>query len=229
MNTATALQRDSRLQEGVAAFQRGYYRKHKQRFLALVKGQTPHTLFITCADSRISPNAVTDTDPGELFTVRNIGNVVHAATDAEGAAVASALEYGIGVLGVADVIVCGHSHCGACASLYDGGHAHGSVDLAHTRRWMEAGHEVRGAILAAAARHGTATVLKSRQQKRELLEATEKAMVVKSLSNLLTYPFVKEHVEDGRLRIHGWYYRMESGEIEAYDPDALAFAPLVRR
>jgi carbonic anhydrase len=219
----------SALKKGVSKFRRGYFRRHRDKFENLVRhGQNPGTLFVTCADSRILPHALTHTAPGELFVLRNVGNMVPPWTpEQECTAVGSAVEYAVGVLGVSDIVVCGHSHCGACAALYDDDPG---PELAMTARWLEQGARVRSLILEKAAldEGGLESVLQSRDKKAQLLRATERAMVVQHLRNLLTYPGVAPRVERGELAIHGWYYSLESGAIESYDPQRLAFVPLDR-
>ena len=215
----------ARLSRGVSTFQRGFYRRNKRHFVSLARhGQTPHTLFITCSDSRVDPGALTSTLPGELFMVRNIGNLVHPHSQDGGEcrAVASAIEYATHALGITDIVVCGHSHCGACASLYSDGHV---ADLAHTQQWMREGLKVKEQLLARAPRD-IVELKRSREATQQLLRATEKAMVVNSLNNLLTYPAVQAGLEEGRLALHGWHYMLETGEIEHYRPDTRAFAPL---
>jgi carbonic anhydrase len=217
-----------RLAKGVTRFRRGYFRRNRERYAELVReGQTPHALFITCADSRVLPHAMTGTDPGELFVLRNVGNMVPPwAPTSECAAVGSAIEYAVQVLGVADIVVCGHSHCGACAALY----ADEQDDMQLTAKWLRQGDRVRELVIEKTGLddEGLRSALRSRERRAQLLRATERAMVVQHLSNLMTYPAVAGKVEAEELNLHGWYYTLESGEIERYDPDRLAFLPLQR-
>lgn len=215
------------LLKGVAKFQRGYYRRNRERYAQLVKeGQNPGTLFVTCADSRILPDQVTGADPGDLFVLRNVGNMI-PPHDPELAdpGVGSAIEYAVSVLNVEQIIVCGHSHCGACAALYAGP---SEEDMPLTRKWLGQGARVRDIVLEKAG--GSAETMdelfKSGHRREELLRATEKAMVVQHLENLKRYPVVAKRAEEGRLAVHGWYYAIETGEVEFYDPERLAFVPL---
>jgi carbonic anhydrase len=217
------------LARGVARFRRGHFRRHRDRYAALARdGQSPHALFITCADSRILPHALTHTEAGELFVLRNVGNMV-PPYDAQQpcAAVGSALEYAVELLGVEHIVVCGHSHCGACAALYDEAPAPDAGPSA-IRQWLAQGERVKTLVLdkAAHGEGGLAAVMQSSERKAQLLRATERAMVVQHLANLLGYPGIAPRVEAGELELHGWYYRLESGEIERYDPQRLAFVPL---
>lgn len=134
------------LVKGVTRFHRGYFRKNRGRFAELVRhGQNPSTLFITCADSRIIPHAITNTDPGDLIVARNFGNMVPPCEDGhECNSTGAGIEYALSVLGVSKIVVCGHSHCGACAALYQH-EAH--EDLALTQKWLTQGNAVRDLVL----------------------------------------------------------------------------------
>ncbi|GAB3765536.1 carbonic anhydrase [Ramlibacter monticola] len=215
---------------GTARFRRGYFRKKREKYLDLVRnGQNPATLFITCADSRIIPSAVTGTDPGELFVIRNVGNMVPACNGSQHCpSTGAGIEYAVTVLGVRDITVCGHSHCGACAALFQD---RSNPELVLTGKWLEQGRSVRDLVLhQAAPDYGPgAPVFRSRAEREQVLRATEKAMVVQHLRNLMSYPAVAHRVAAGELKLNGWYYEIESGEIEAYDPDRLAFVPIERQ
>jgi len=216
--------------KGVARFQRGYFRKRRNAFANLVRnGQNPHTLFITCADSRILPHAITDSDPGDLFVMRNVGNMVPpCAPDSDCAATGSAIEYAVAVLGVSEIVVCGHSHCGACAALFQDAESTPNPDLQLTQRWLKQGGEVRDLVLRkATADYDAATpIFRSRAEREQMLRATEAAMVVQHLANLMTYPVVARRVAEQKLTLHGWYYEIEKGLVQTYDRERLAFVPL---
>jgi carbonic anhydrase len=213
--------------KGVAKFRRGYFRKNREKFVDLVRnGQKPSTLFITCADSRVIPHAITHTDPGDLFVVRNVGNMVPPYEQGQDCTSTGAgVEYAVSVLGVSEIVVCGHSHCGACAALYQPGP---DDDLALTQKWLAQGQQVRDLILdqAAAEYDNVTPIFRSRAEREQVLRATEKAMVVQHLANLLTYPAVARRVAEGSLSLHGWYYVIERGVVEYYDAQRLAFLPL---
>jgi carbonic anhydrase len=217
----------TKFKRGVTRFQRGYFRRNREQFRNLVQdGQNPSTLFITCADSRIVPHALTHSEPGDLFVLRNVGNLVPAyAANDPCAAVGSAIEYSVVVLGVEHIIVCGHSHCGACAALYAGEETPG---LTITRQWLRQGREVRDLILQQSGTDdaGAAALLASREQREQVLRSTERAMVVQQLRNLESYDVVAERVRAGTLTLHGWYYEIETGTVEEYDPERPAFVPL---
>jgi len=214
--------------KGAARFRKGYHSKHRETFVRLVEdGQSPHTLFITCADSRVVPHAMTHASPGDIFVLRNVGNMVPACTpELNCSSTGAAIEYATSVLGVHEIVVCGHSHCGACAALYDDDEH--SDELALTRHWLAQGRGVRELILREAS-PGTdklTPLFRSRDDTQQVLRATEKAMVVQHLANLMTYPAVARRVAEKTLRLHGWHYTIETGRIERYDPERLCFVPL---
>lgn len=217
----------SLLTKGVQSFRRGYYRRKRDDFSALVKnGQNPHTLFITCADSRILPEALTQSSPGDIFVMRNVGNMVPAYESAhEVTSIGSAIEYAVDVLKVSNIVVCGHSHCGACAALYD---PHLPQKLPITSRWIEQGKAVKAVVLSEInlRNQAVSSVLCSHAHRQEILRATERAMIVQHLENLRSYPSVAQATATGQLQVHGWYYIIENGEVEQYDRNRLAFVPV---
>jgi len=206
----------SSLLEGNEMFKKSYFKKHEKELLELAeKGQNPSALFIGCADSRVIPNLITQTDPGELFVLRNVGNFVAPYNpDEDYHSTAAGIEYAVTALEVSEIIICGHTHCGAIASLYS------EIDekpFIHTKKWLTLGSKAKSLSLLA---------LGKTAPKEELLRLTEKLSVVSQIEHLLTYPYVKQRVDEGSLHIHGWIYDMESGNIEYYDPDEYAFKSL---
>jgi carbonic anhydrase len=216
------------LAKRVRAFQRGFARQHQKELSDLVRyGQKPTRLFISCADSRIVPDALTGSKPGENFSVRVVGNIVPPYDLAHpDVAVGSAVEYAVKVLGIEEIIVCGHSHCGACAALITGN----SPELVLTHRWLEHGLPVRKAIETQLEAGGLylGQVLASHDSRNEVFRAAERAMVVSQLKNLRSYPFVEELVAKGELRVRGWYYEIEKGLVEQYDAKSLSFVPVAQ-
>lgn len=184
------------LVKGVQKFRRGYYRRNREDFSQLIKeGQNPHTLFITCADSRILPEALTQCSAGDIFVMRNVGNMVPAyGSDFEVSSIGSAIEYAVEVLKVSNIVVCGHSHCGACAALYN---PTLEQTLPITSRWIEQGKSVKSIILSEldTRKNTTVPALGSHVHREEVLRATERAMVVQHLNNLRTYPSVIKAVK----------------------------------
>jgi len=197
-------------------FQNLNFKQNENRFKQLVHdGQNPKALFIGCSDSRVVPELITGSKPGDLFIVRNIGNFVAPfKPDEDYHATASAIEYAVGVLGISDIIICGHSHCGAINELYN--QVTYSEDIIHTIKWLELGTPAKEQALS----------LFPNVPKEELLRYTEKISVLFQLDNILTYPMVKKRVDEGSLFLHGWYYDIITGVISYYDDESDSFKPL---
>jgi carbonic anhydrase len=202
-----------KLFDGLHHFQKNIFSSQRELFERLVKGQSPETLFITCSDSRINPNLLTQTEPGELFILRNAGNIVPpygAANGGEGATI----EYAVAALDVKDIIICGHSHCGAMKGLLD---PDSLWELPQVSQWLS---------------HAEATRRIMRENYTELtdndlLTATVEENVLVQLENLRTHPSVAARLARGRLNMHGWVYQIETGKVFAYDPEQGQFLPLV--
>lgn len=213
---------DNRLKEfgeGHKTFQSVKFKKNEERFKHLInEGQNPKALFIGCSDSRVMPAMITGSKPGDLFIVRNIGNFVAPFNpDADYHATASAIEYATTVLEVSDIIVCGHSHCGAIEALFK--NIKPTAENIHTIKWLDLGQEAKKVAMLAY----------KDQSNEKMLRYTEKISVVYQIDNLLTYPGIQRRVEDGTLFLHAWYYDMQSGDIEYYDDDNYEFKPLIQK
>jgi len=213
---------NNRLEEfekGHEAFKKVKFNRSKERFKKLVaEGQSPKALFIGCSDSRVMPAMITGSKPGDLFIVRNIGNFVAPYKPAaDYHATASAIEYAVSILEVSDVIVCGHSHCGAIASLFQD--IKQTAENIHTVKWLELGAEAKKVALLAH-KHDSEDVM---------LRYTEKMSVVYQLDNLLTYPAVKRKVAEGTLFLHGWHYDIENGDITYYNDENYEFKALTQK
>jgi carbonic anhydrase len=192
--------------EGVVRFRNEDFDEHRELFEQLGDGQSPHTLFIGCSDSRVVPNLITKTLPGELFVVRNIANIVPPyRVSQDFAATTSAIEYAVLVLGVQNIVVCGHSNCSGCSALYlpDASFK----EIPNVKKWLELSLPVKK------------QVLEDLQDKDDALIHwhTEQINIAQQIKHLLTYPFIKERFKDGRLNIFGWYYIIETGEVYSYD------------
>lgn len=200
--------------EGVKEFNAKDFLEHKDLFSSIGKKQKPHTLFIGCSDSRIVPNLITKTLPGELFVVRNIANIVPLYRETEEyVATTSCIEYAVKVLGIDNIIICGHSNCGGCNALLKSEAE--LADLPHTRKWLELARRVRERI---------------EQEKIESEEErewrTEQLNVIEQMNHLITYPYIKERYRRNEINIFGWYYIIETGEVFNYDKDARAFVKI---
>lgn len=200
-----------KLLEGIVKFRQRDFEDHKDLFRELKDKQKPHTLFITCSDSRIDPCMITKTLPGELFIIRNVANIVPPCrvTD-DYVATTSAIEYAVLALEVENIIICGHTNCGGCAAGLD---PERSADLPHTRKWLELINPVRDKILA-----------ETPEEQKELSNwLMEQGNVVEQLKNLMTFPYIKERVETGKLTISGWHYVIETGEVLIYNNESNKF------
>lgn len=188
------------------------FEEQRKHFENLGRQQSPHTLFIGCSDSRVVPSLITQSVPGELFIVRNIANLVPPYRESgEYLATTSAIEYAVQILNVKSIIVCGHSNCGGCAALY-----HDPADLEkipHTRRWLELAMPAKEKVLN--------MISGTDHAAREWL--TEQINVVEQLNQLLTYPYIKERVDGGQIRISGWHYLIHTGDIYQYDENSGQF------
>lgn len=201
-----------KLVAGIHKFQQDGFRPMQGMFESLAQGQHPETLFITCADSRIDPNLLTQSQPGDLFILRNAGNLVPPHGASGGGEVAT-IEFAVAGLGVRDIIVCGHSHCGAMKGLLD--------------------PEMLTALPAMAAwlSHAdtTARIVRDHYQHLEgekLLTACTEENVLVQLDHLRTLPAVASRLVKGDLHLHGWVYKIETGEVSAYEPATGQFVPL---
>jgi len=198
--------------KGLRDFKKSYFTKYRELFEQLSHGQDPNVLFITCSDSRIDPNLITQTDPGELFVIRNAGNIIPpygAANGGEGAAV----EYAIHALGVEHIIVCGHSHCGAMKGLL---HKEKLGEMPLVYDWLN--H-------AEATRRLVQENYRSSYSTDELLEIAIAENVLTQIENLKTYPVVRSRLYQGNLFIYGWVYMIETGEVLAYDEKTHSYIP----
>ena len=197
---------------GVHHFRRQVFRQQQELFERLAHGQIPQTLFITCSDSRIDPNLITHTDPGDLFVVRNAGNIVPAYTAASGGEIAS-IEFAVSGLEVSDIVICGHSHCGAMKGLL---HPEYLGEMPAVAQWL---------VHAEATRR----IVKSKYvqlAESERLEVAVEENVLVQMENLQTHPAVAAALAEGKLKLHAWVYDIATGEVFAYDGDAGQFVPL---
>ena len=199
-----------KLFRGVLNFKHEDFEAHKELFKELKEGQKPHTFYIGCSDSRIVPNLITKTLPGEIFVVRNIANIVPPFELNEGTlkCTAAILEYAVKYLEVENILVCGHSNCGGLKALF---YPPEKLEkLPFVKKWLEIIDDVKEAV-------ESVTDPKLREWEIEQLN------VIKQLDNLMTYPFVKERVESGKLNLIGWYYIIETGEVYNYNKEKNEF------
>jgi len=192
---------------GLRKFTREVFPDLRPEFENLSKGQTPHTLFITCSDSRVVPNLLTQTAPGEIFLVRNAGNIVPPFGASRGGEEA-AIEFAVDGLKVTNIVICGHTHCGAMAALLT---PEKLENLPAMKKWLQ--H-------ASAARKRIEVI--RRKEDRGLLDVIEENILVQA-ENLKTHPSVSAATREKRIRIYGWVYHFENGTVDIYDPIAEKF------
>ncbi|UBF28216.1 carbonic anhydrase [Kovacikia minuta CCNUW1] len=198
--------------KGLREFQTSYVSAHWELLEQLSHGQKPKVLFITCSDSRIDPCLITQADLGELFVIRNAGNIIPpygAANGGEGATV----EYAIHALGIEQIIVCGHSHCGAMKGLLQLNKLQEEMPLVYD--WLKHTEATRRLVKES---YGS-------YDKEQLLEVMIAENVLTQIENLQTYPVIHSRLYQGKLRIYAWIYMIETGEVMAYDPETHCYIP----
>ena len=181
-------------------------------FERLAEGQQPHALFVSCSDSRVVPSLITNAVPGEVFELRTAGNIVPRHRPGAACGVGATLEFALEVLEVPNIVVCGHSHCGAIQSIVRGQTAR---SLPLVRRWLDQA-EFRGQ---------TRQLGSDSPESDEIAKAAQQNVLVQ-LNHLRTYPCVIRRLTARQLRIHGWFYTVHTGEVFAWRPDVGAFRPL---
>jgi carbonic anhydrase len=191
---------------GYRRFRAETWARERERFEALAeRGQNPRAMVVACSDSRVDPQMVFSAAPGELFVVRNVANLVPPyQPDAAYHGTSAALEFGVRVLGVRHIVVLGHELCGGVRALLEG-MPPGTEDF--VAGWMGIAREARARVLLRC----EAATEEARQ------EAGEQEAVRLSLENLMTFPWIREAVEAGRLRLHGAHFGIPSGELRMLD------------
>ena len=195
----------------LSRFEKQFFPRFEKTYRRLVEdGQQPKTLFIGCSDSRIVPYALMDCGPGDLFIARNVGNLVPPWDMSAGFhGTAAAIEFAVLQLEVQNIVVCGHSHCGAIRGLYEDP----PDEATHLRKWLEL---ARDAVLPV-------------RESPEALRRVEERSIVIQLERLLSYPMVARRVQEGHLFLHGWYYVIEDGQVLVLDAERGRFEALERR
>jgi carbonic anhydrase len=203
---------------GIVEFREQQLPQYAEHFRELAGGQSPDTLFITCADSRVAPNLLASTDPGELFTMRNVGNLVPPAT-ADGLSTgdlseASAIEYSVKVLKVANIVVCGHSGCGAMKAVLAPAALDDAPNLA---AWLAHARPAASRLAQEAAPPGLAAY-----------DRLSQLNVLVQLEHLMTYPDVRTAVDEGALRLSAWWFDIAKGDMYVWQDDMRSFAVIDR-
>lgn len=205
-----------RLLEGVHRFRQDEFGKYQAMFRRLSRnGQKPHTLFITCADSRVLAELITQSNPGDLFVIKNVGNIVPPADGGgEYNSTAAGIEFAVEILGVSDIVVCGHSQCGAIAAVMSDER---QPNLKHLHNWVRLAAPVRELI------NTNYEHLKSADAR---IRAAEEENVLFSIERLHSYECVQRKLAEGNLRLHAWFFKIATGELFAYQPDQKQFVPI---
>ena len=203
---------------GIHRFRKQYWSANKELFRRLAEhGQFPEVLFITCSDARVDPVTITDVKPGDLFIFRNIGNFVPPDSEnlLEGTGVAAAVEYAVEHRKVRDIVVLGHSDCGAIKALYEERDHFAATP--HIGPWLRHGDRTMAVV----------TANYPGLSREERYGITAKENVLLQMENLRTYPVVRKAAREGRLHVHAWYFEIGTGTIFRYSPEKEQFEPIV--
>jgi len=201
-----------KLIRGIDKFRQTYVNTHQDLLEQLSHGQTPRVLFVTCSDSRVAPNLITNTDVGELFVIRNAGNIVPpygAANGGEG----GTIEYAINALGIEQVVICGHSNCGAMKGLLKLNKLQKDMPLVYD--WLKHAESTRRMVQETYPHY----------EGDELIEVLVAENVLIQIDNLKTYPIIRSRIHQGRLKIYAWIYNIETGSVLAYDARTHTYVP----
>lgn len=200
--------------EGYRKFYARYYASGDPLYRDLAQhGQSPKTLIIACSDSRVDPSIITESGPGDIFVVRNVANLVppYAPDVTTLHGVSAALEFAVRILQVKHIVILGHSNCAGIGALMEPGKTDNTDFIG---MWVN---------IAAKAREKTLAECRPDESPREIQHRCEKESILLSLSNLTGFPWVREKVEAGTLKLHGWYFSMDQGHLMEYDPRAGQF------
>jgi carbonic anhydrase len=199
--------------DGVLRFQREVYPNEEALYHELSLGQQPQAIFIGCADSRIVPEVLTQQGPGSLFTIRNAGNIVPPGGPEPGG-VTAGIEFGVAVLGIPDLVICGHSSCGAMTAILRGPQK--LEKLPAVARWLHYADRARDIVQSEY----------EGADEETKLNALVAENVICQLGNILTHKVVADAVSRKQLRLHGWVYDIGSGGVQTYDARVGKFVPL---
>lgn len=201
-----------KLIRGLDKFRETYVDTHQELLAQLSHGQTPRVLFVTCSDSRVAPNLITDTDVGELFVIRNAGNIIPpygAANGGEG----GTIEYAINALNIEQIVICGHSNCGAMKGLLKLNKLQKDMPLVYD--WLKHAESTRRMVQETYPHY----------EGDDLIEVLVAENVLIQIDNLKTYPIVRSRLHQGRLKIYAWIYNVETGKVLAYDARTHTYIP----
>lgn len=194
-----------KLVQGIVEFRQKVLPNYREKFARLALGQSPDTLFIACSDSRVVPNLFASTDPGDLFVIRNVGNLIpscggngHSSADE---AEAAALEFAIMNLNIKDIVVCGHSECSAMHALVEGRE---KITMPNLRAWL---------------RHGDDSLKRLTPSPKEPNRANQLSQInaLQQLEHLRSYPIVQERIANGTLTLHAWWFELSTANVYAHE------------
>ncbi|OGG99595.1 MAG: carbonic anhydrase [Candidatus Lambdaproteobacteria bacterium RIFOXYD1_FULL_56_27] len=197
-----------KLIQGIVEFRRNVQEGYREAFGRLATGQSPDTLFIACSDSRVVPNTFASTDPGDLFVLRNVGNLVppcgQDGVSSSDESEAAAIEYSVESLSVQNIVVCGHSECAAMKALIDN---RNKVKYPNLKSWLRHGDEAVQQLAAGIALDPTLAKHNQLSQLNVLLQ----------MEHVKSYPAVKKRLEEGTLGVHGWWFDIAKADVYALD------------
>lgn len=195
-----------KLIQGIVEFRKSLSEESRALFAKLALGQKPDALFIGCSDSRVAPNVFASTNPGDLFVVRNLGNLVPPEdSHVQECSVPAALEFSVFNLDVSDIIVCGHSECGAIRAIVDGVDA---GTCSHLKSWLKYGDEAVRKVKEKGAIDPSLTECNQVSQANVLLQ----------MEHIASYPYIRERMEKKKLRVHGWWFDIARADVYSYEP-----------
>jgi len=202
---------------GYKRFRDGYYHKNKDKLLTMAKeGQSPKIAIVSCCDSRVEPSIIMDCEPGDLFVIRNVANLVPPCeSDDSYHGTSAALEFAVNALAVESIIILGHSHCGGIKALMDKPDSITPNSFIYT--WMKQLNNLRTDILA------DEKMIEPAQQ----YKACEKQGISQSLNNLLSFPWIKSAVDSGALKLHGAYYELNSARLFVLEQETGKFQKVI--
>ncbi len=195
-----------KLIQGIVDFRQNQTEESRNLFAKLALGQTPDVLFIACSDSRVVPNLFASTNPGDLFVVRNIGNLIPpVSAESQEVSAQAAIEFSIFSLNISDIIICGHSECGAMKALSQG------LDnpcCSHLASWLKFGeealHKVRNGVV----------ITPDLSEHNQISQVN----VLQQMEHVMSYPFIQERMNKKKVRVHGWWFDIAKADVYAYEP-----------
>lgn len=198
----------TKLIQGIVEFRKNLKPSYRETFARLALGQSPDVLYIGCSDSRVAVNVFASTDPGDLFVVRNVGNLVppcgrngqSTADESE----AAAIEFALGTLNVKHIVICGHSECGAMHALVEGREKLKDPNL---RSWLRHGEE---GLKDLQIKPGFAEKLSAHNRLSQI-------NVLRQIEHLKTYPIIEQRLKAGTLKLHGWWFELSQADVYAFD------------